>query len=466
MQTGVLEPCDVPQGARRHPAQPVFDFLRKRPVVVLAGLAFAACAAAVLFVMLLDLKSPGGVLSAAVLRAAGDLGAAPAILLEGLIEYLDVAWGLPEVFLQAAAIFSIIGVLIAVFAGLFALTSVVERKVLARIQNRFGPNRVGPWGLFQPVADGIKMLTKEDIVPAGADRVVHFFAPVVMMVPALLALAILPFGPGLVAVELGVGVLFFFALGATTEVAVFMAGWGGNNKYALLGGMRAIAQMISYEVPLILATLAAVLVAGSLSPTVIVEAQAGWFFGFLPQWFVFTPWGCAGFLLFFIGAMAESNRSPFDLPEGESELVAGHLTEYSGFKYAVFFMAEYIGLFAICGLCVALFLGGWLAPLPVLEFVPGWVWFLVKLYALVLLAIWVRGTVPRIRIDQMMSFAWTFLVPMGFVILVAAGLWQKLGGSWAAWLACTPLVAAAYLGLGRAFSNHPVAMRVRTYRYS
>ncbi|TVR52590.1 MAG: NADH-quinone oxidoreductase subunit NuoH [Puniceicoccaceae bacterium] len=349
--------------------------------------------------------------------------------------------------------------------GLFALTSIVERKVLARIQNRYGPNRAGLWGLLQPVADGIKMLTKEDIVPAGGDRWMHLLAPVMLAVPAFLVLALLPYGPGMTVVELGVGILFFFALGASAEVAVFMAGWSSNNKYSLLGAMRAIAQMISYEMPLLLAALAVVMLAGTLSPTLMVEAQAGHAFGFVPQWFVFTPWGLVGFVLFFIAALAESNRSPFDLPEGESELVAGHMTEYSGFRYAVFFLAEYIGLFGICGFAVALFLGGWHAPLPVLDFIPGYLWFFLKLYGLVLLAIWIRGTMPRVRIDQLLAFSWLFLIPTGFCVLAGAALWHFTGGGWLGWLVVTPVVTAPYfLLLPRLQSAEANALR--TYRFS
>lgn len=454
-----------PEGARVHPAQPVADFARRSPVLCLALLAGVGAVGVAALVWLLDLKAPGGILMRALSRAAGDLQAAPAILLEGLLDYLGTGWGLPDFALVLVAILVTAGTLLGIFVGLFALTSVVERKVLARIQNRYGPNRVGPWGLFQPVADGLKMLTKEDIVPTGADRIVHFLAPVVMAVPALLAVAILPYGPELVPMELGVGVLFFFALGALTEVGVFMAGWGGNNKYALLGAMRAIAQMISYEVPLILATVAVVMMTGSLSPAAIVDAQDGWTLGFLPQWFVLTPWGLAGFVLFSIAALAESNRSPFDLPEGESEIVAGHLTEYSGFKYAVFFLAEYIGLFAISGLAVTLFLGGWRAPLPLLEFIPGFVWFFAKLYGLVLVAIWIRGTVPRIRIDQLMAFAWKFLVPMGFVVIVAAALWQVAGAGPLAWMLAGFFVGAAYLIFARAWTSRS-RLSTRTYRYS
>src|SRR5581483_6759088 len=242
-----------------------------------------------------------------------------------------------------------VAALILVFASLFALTTVLERKGLGRIQNRYGPNRVGPFGLLQPAADGLKTLTKEDIVPYSADGMVHFLAPLVLLVPAFLALAVLPMGRNMTMVELDAGVLFFFAAGAATELSVFMAGWSSRNKYSLLGAMRAIAQMISYEVPLILAAVPAIITAGSLSTDAVVAAQAG-YSGWLPHWYVLTPWGLAGFGLFMIAGAAESNRAPFDLPEGESEIIAGYYTEYSGFKFALFFLGEYIGMFAVSGL--------------------------------------------------------------------------------------------------------------------
>ena len=247
-----------------------------------------------------------------------------------------------------AALISVAAI-IGVFAGLFALTTLLERKGLGRMQNRYGPNRVGPFGLLQPIADGIKSLTKEDIVPRSADAVVHYLAPLVLVVPVFLALAVVPVGRNMVAVELDAGVLFFFAVGAATELSVFMAGWSSRNKYSLLGAMRGLAQMISYEVPLILSSVTVIMMAGSLSTQEIVRVQSG-YWGVLPQWNVLTPWGFAGFILFMIGAAAESNRSPFDLPEGESEIIAGYYIEYSGFKFALFFLGEYIGMFAISGL--------------------------------------------------------------------------------------------------------------------
>ena len=324
-------------------------------------------------------------------------------------------------------LFSILPLLV-VFPALFALTTLLERKGLARIQNRYGPNRVGPFGLLQPLADGLKMLTKEDVVPRSADRVLHFLAPITLLVPVLLSFAVLPYGRNMVPVDLDAGILFFFAVGAATELSVFIAGWSSRNKYSLLGAMRAIAQMISYELPLILSTVPVLMLAGSLSLVDIVLAQEG-YYGFVPRWFIFTPWGLAGFFLFLVAAAAESNRPPFDLPEAESEIIAGYLMEYSGFKYALFFLGEYLGLFAVSGLAVTLFLGGWQAPLPILWWVPSWAWFFLKLSALIAFFIWVRGTLPRLRMDQLMDLSWKFMVPMCLVGILAAAVWH-FAGAW------------------------------------
>src|SRR6476646_7618761 len=303
--------------------------------------------------------------------------------------------GLPIWMVQVVSSLINIFALLAVFLTLFALISVLERKILARMQNRYGPNRVGPFGLFQPIADGIKMLIKEDIVPMRADKVVHFLAPILIAAVAILTLGVIPYGRNMTPFAIDGGVLFFFAVGSTTELAVFMAGWGSNNKFSMLGAMRAIAQMISYELPLLITTLPVVMIVGSLSPDAIVGAQNGYSFGILPHWFVTTPWGAAAFVLFFVSGLVESNRPPFDVPEGESEIVAGHMTEYSGFKYAIFFLGEYLGMFAVSGLAVTLFLGGWHAPLPFLEFVPSWLWFFAKLGAMIFVFIWVGYCPPH-----------------------------------------------------------------------
>jgi NADH-quinone oxidoreductase subunit H len=362
-----------------------------------------------------------------------------------------------------SALISVVA-LIGVFASLFALTTILERKGLGRIQNRYGPNRVGPFGILQPAADGLKALTKEDLVPRAADRVVHFLAPLVLVVPTFLALAVLPMGRNMAAVDLDAGVLFFFAVGAATELSVFMAGWSSRNKYSLLGAMRAIAQMISYEVPLILSSVGVIMIAGSLSPERIIEAQAGYSVC-LPHWFVLTPWGLAGFVLFLIAAAAESNRSPFDLPEGESEIIAGYYIEYSGFKFALFFLGEYIGMFAVSGLAITLFLGGWRAPVAFLEWIPSYVWFFAKLLGLIALAIWVRGTLPRLRMDQLMGFAWKFMLPMALINVLVAGIWRFTPSGMTRWIVCLILVAGPYVMLARGLMEHSRVAK-RTYRYA
>ena len=373
--------------------------------------------------------------------------------------------GFFPVFLQplVAAALAVVGI-VAAFPGIFALTTVLERKGLGRIQNRLGPNRVGPFGLFQPVADGIKSLTKEDIVPLSADAVVHFLAPVVLVVAIFLGFAVLPIGRNMVLMDVDAGLLFFFAIGASTELSIFMAGWSSRNKYSLLGAMRAVAQMISYEVPLLLSSVVAVMITGSLSPVKIVEAQGG-FTNTLPHWYVFTPWGFAGFCLFVVAALAETNRSPFDLPEGESELVAGYFTEYSGFKFALFFLGEYLGMFSIAGFAITLFLGGWGAPFSFLEFVPSWGWFFLKLLGAIFFFIWLRGTMPRLRQDQLMNFAWKFMLPMTLLNLMVAGAWRFFGDGWLRWVVCSLVLVSAYVLLGRVLMRRQ-GLGARVYRYA
>ena len=371
----------------------------------------------------------------------------------------------PDWTVQIASSLINIAVLLGVFLTLFALISVLERKILGRMQNRYGPNRVGPFGLFQPVADGIKMLIKEDIVPTRADKIVHFLAPVLIAAAAILSLGVIPYGRNMTPFVIDGGILFFFAVGSATELTVFMAGWASNNKYSMLGAMRAIAQMISYELPLIITVLPVVMIVGSLNPDKIVAAQASYVFGFLPHWFVFTPWGAAAFLLFFVSGLVESNRTPFDVPEGESEIVAGHMTEYSGFKYATFFLAEYLGMFAVSGLAITLFLGGWHAPLQFLEFVPSYVWFFLKLSVLLFVYIWLRGTLPRTRVDQIMNFAWKFMLPMAFTCLIAAAIWHYSGRGVRGWLWSAAVVAAVYFMLSILLETKK-KFAPRTYRFA
>jgi NADH-quinone oxidoreductase subunit H len=357
---------------------------------------------------------------------------------------------------------------LALFGLLFAFLTLAERKVLGRIQNRPGPNRAGWAGVLQPFADGIKMLTKEDIVPRAADPVLHFLAPVALVAFSLLTLAVIPYGRHLVALDLDAGVLYFFAAGASSELAVFMAGWAGRNKYALLSAMRALAQLISYELPLLLSFVPVVMLAGTLRATAIVAAQGGWRLGLVPHWNVLTPWGFVGFVLFMVASLAESNRSPFDLPEAESELIAGHLTEYSGFKYALFFMAEYFGMCALSGMAVTLFLGGWQAPCRFLEFIPSYAWFAVKLLVLLLGFIWIRATLPRLRMDQLTRLAWKFLVPLALINLGTAAFWH-LSAGWtglgqgARWAVALALIVIPFVAMGRRLS---AGLGPRTYRYA
>ncbi|MBI2814168.1 MAG: NADH-quinone oxidoreductase subunit H [Opitutae bacterium] len=366
--------------------------------------------------------------------------------------------------------------ILTVFGLFFAFTTIAERKLLARLQNRLGPNRSGLpwfrslklWGLTQPFADAIKAITKEDVVPAAADKVLHFLAPVVIVAFSLLGFAVLPFGRHLIPVELDAAILYFFAAGTATELAIFMAGWGSRNKYSLLAAMRALAQLISYELPLILSVVPVVMIVGTLSTQEMVLAQGGWTWGVLPHWHVFTPWGFAGFLIFLVAALAESNRSPFDLPEAESEIIAGHLTEYSGFKYALFFMAEYFGLTALSGLGVTLFLGGWQAPCAFLEFIPSWLWFMGKLASMIVFFIWIRGTLLRLRIDQLTRLSWKFLVPLALLNLGNAAFWALTPGwtgplALARWAVSAAIIIVPFFLLGRRLS---AGYAPRTYRYA
>jgi NADH-quinone oxidoreductase subunit H len=371
---------------------------------------------------------------------------------------------LPMALQPVAGVVLSVAAIVCFFPALFALTTVFERKGLGRIQNRIGPNRTGPFGILQPVADGIKSLTKEDIVPLSADGAVHFLAPVVLVVAVFMGFAVLPMGRNMVLADMDAGLLFYFAIGASTELSVFMAGWSSRNKYSLMGAMRAVAQMISYEVALLLSSVAVVMISGSLSLTKIVEAQNHYSYG-LPHWYIFTPWGLAGFVMYAIATTAETNRSPFDLPEGESELVAGYHTEYSGFKFALFFLGEYLAMFSISGLGTTLFLGGWTAPFSFLTWVPSWFWFFSKLMMSIFVFIWLRGTLPRLRQDQLMNFAWKFVLPMCLLNLLVAGLWRFMGDGWLRWVICSAILVAAYVGLGWEEMRR-MHIGARSYRYA
>jgi NADH-quinone oxidoreductase subunit H len=371
---------------------------------------------------------------------------------------------LPAALQPTAGVLLSVVAIIATFPALFAIAVLLERKGLGRMQNRIGPNRVGPLGILQPVADGLKSLTKEDIVPFSADAAVHFMAPVVLVVVVFMGFAVLPMGRNMTLVHMDSALLFYFAMGACTELSIFMAGWASRNKYSLLGAMRAVAQMISYEVPMLMSSVTVVMITGSLSLDKIVEAQNHYTWG-LPHWYIFTPWGLAAFLMFAIAATAETNRSPFDLPEGESELVAGYFTEYSGFKFAEFFLGEYVGMLSISGLGTTLFLGGWSAPLEILGFMPSWFWFFSKIMMGICVFIWLRGTLPRLRQDQLMNFAWKFVLPMTLLNVFVVGLWRFLGEGWMRWVGCSAILLLAYVTVGRAEMNRK-HYGPRSYRYA
>lgn len=302
----------------------------------------------------------------------------------------------------------------------------ITRKVVSRIQDRIGPNRLGPYGLFQTVADALKLLSKEDIKPTSADTPSYLIAPVLSVMGVLMTLAVIPFGAGLIGADLNVGVLYLVALGSIGIMAALMAGWGSNNKYALLAGFRVVAQLLSYEIPMVLAMFAPVLLVGTMRMQQLSQAQSlylgpinlglGWFVFLLP----------GAFLIYFIAALAESEQTPFDLLEAESELIAGFHIEYSGMKFAMFFLAQFLNSFFLGAIAVALFLGGWQGPFAGQVPLLGPIYFLAKTFLVYIVIQWIKGTFPRVRIDQMMQFAWKVLVPLVLTLILAQMIIMKL----------------------------------------
>jgi NADH-quinone oxidoreductase subunit H len=329
---------------------------------------------------------------------------------------------LPTVIIVAEIIAIIVPLLVAV-----AYLTYAERKVLALMQLRKGPNVVGWFGLLQPLADGLKLLTKETIIPAGANRVLFIAAPMLTFVLALIAWAVIPIDDGVVLSNINVGILYLFAISSLGVYGIIVAGWASNSKYAFLGALRSAAQMVSYEVSIGFVIITVLVCVGSLNMSDIVRAQAGGWFGvpWLPGWFVFTPL-LPMFVIFFISGLAETNRSPFDLVEGESELVGGYFVEYSSMVFALFYLGEYANMILISATTSILFLGGWLPPLniPPFTWVPGPIWFALKVAFLLFLFLWVRATFPRFRYDQLMRLGWKVFLPFSllWVVLVAGGL--------------------------------------------
>jgi len=296
--------------------------------------------------------------------------------------------------------------------GALAYTSLVERRVIAFVQMRPGPNRVGPFGLLQPIADGLKFLFKEQTVPANANILLYYLAPIAAMIPALLSFSVIPFGPDLIIADLDVSLLFIFAVTSLGVYGIVLGGWSSNSKYPLMGAMRSSAQMLSYELSLTLSVVGVLMIANTVSLSQIVTSQQGYWFGVVPRWNIFVQ--PIAFLVYLISGIAETNRLPFDLAESEQELVAGWHTEYSGMKFAMFMLAEYANMVTVSALATILFFGGWSGPV----FGPQWLqmalptaWFLLKIAAFMLLYIVLRATVPRFRYDQLMRFGWKFLLP-------------------------------------------------------
>lgn len=314
------------------------------------------------------------------------------------------------------------GTLVVLFVSVNALFLVwMERRVSAKIQLRRGPIHVGPQGLLQTVADAIKLLTKELVTPKLSDKFLYWLAPMLVFAPALSAFLILPLAEGVIIRNLGVGFLFVFALTNISFIGIFIAGWSSNSKYALLGSMRAVAQNISYEIPLLLSTMGVVLAAGTVQMTGLVEAQAS-------RWFILVQ--PLAFIIFLCSALAEANRAPFDIPEAESELVAGFHTEYSGMRFALFFLGEYTAIFISSAIAATLFLGGWQGPsIPgVSTLVTGPIWLLLKIYAIVFVIMWIRWTFPRLRSDQLMALAWKVLIPLGLLNVFGTAVFLYLKG--------------------------------------
>lgn len=306
------------------------------------------------------------------------------------------------------------GAIISILMTTVAMALWFERKMAARMQSRLGPNIVGTFGLLQPVADVLKLLQKEDITPEKADAGLFNLAPPLGAIAAIAVAAVIPFSPAVIAADLDVGVLFLLAIGALGVMPVFAGGWASNNKFALLGAMRALAQSVSYEVPLVLAAMVPVILTGSMKVSAIVEYQAA------HHWLITWPFflGAPAFLLFMMAMLAESNRIPFDIPEAESELVAGITTEYTGMKFALFYMAEYVHTLVASAVAAALFLGGWDGP-----FAPGLGWMVAKTLGLFAFVYWVRWTLLRFRSDQLMALCWRRLVPAGVLLVVASAVW-------------------------------------------
>jgi NADH-quinone oxidoreductase subunit H len=342
-------------------------------------------------------------------------------------------WG-PAVWTSVYSLALVLAILVPLLLAVAYLT-LWERKLIGWIQIRLGPNRVGPWGLLQPIADGVKLLMKEIILPTNANKALFILAPVLMITPALAAWAVIPFSPTLVLADINAGLLYIMALSSMGVYGVIVAGWASNSKYAFLGAMRSAAQMVSYELAMGFALVVVLMVSGSLNLSDIVEGQGkGWF---ASRGFAFLSWNWLPLLpmlvVYFVSGVAETNRAPFDVVEGESEIVAGHMVEYSGMTFAIFFLAEYANMLLISTLTAVMFFGGWQAPIdaPLLALVPPFAWLLVKVFIIVSFFLWIRATFPRYRYDQIMRLGWKVFIPLTIVWIAVVGIWMQT--PWSLW---------------------------------
>jgi NADH-quinone oxidoreductase subunit H len=336
---------------------------------------------------------------------------------------------LQKLFSSDALVYLIIAVIPLLWVIPYALFAVwLERKVSAHMQDRLGPMRVGGWhGWAQTLADIVKLLQKEDIVPTAADKKLFTLAPFVVFMGSYAAFAAIPFSSAYIGSGVNIGLFYIIAVSSLVAIGLLMAGWASNNKWSLFGAMRSVAQIVSYEIPTALALLAVVMIAGTLDLQEIDRQQTGWFW----NWYIFHkfPFVFLAFVIYFVASLAEVNRTPFDIPEAESELVAGYHTEYSGMKFAIFFLAEYANMFAVSAIASALFLGGWNSPFGDFLSGPLWgvFWFLSKGMFFIFIHMWLRWTLPRLRVDQLMYVSWKVLTPWAFVCVVGVGLWVLLG---------------------------------------
>ncbi|MDE0317348.1 MAG: NADH-quinone oxidoreductase subunit NuoH [Candidatus Poribacteria bacterium] len=340
------------------------------------------------------------------------------------------------------------GIFVAVVPLLPLVLVLAERKVAARFQNRTGPMRVGPWGTLQTLADGIKLIFKEDYIPPQGDKLLFLLAPYIIFACSFAVFAAIPFGQNILVSDFNIGIFYIMAISSVIVMGVIMAGWSSNSKWSLLGSLRSAAQIVSYEIPLGLSILTVVMLVESLGMRDIVNSQSGGIF----TWLIFrTPFTFIAFFIFFISSIAEVNRTPFDLPEAESEIVAGFHTEYSGMRFALFFIAEYANMFAVSAIAVTLFLGGYEGVLPGYDFLGGFPGFVIKTLGLVFLMMWLRWTLPRLRVDQLMNLCWKYFIPISFFNILGTGIWGlifKKDDVWSIGISC----AIIYVGLISAYA--------------